>query len=297
LPAVRVAVIINPVAGRRTTAEVARRRAELAHEQLSNFGADPDVLVTTRTGHARELAYGAIARGAEIVFAWGGDGTVNEVGCALAFGEAALGIVPGGSGNGLAYALGIPRDPAAALTHGLSAGIRRIDVCEIGGRLFFNTAGVGFDAHVADCFSRDGRARGLRRYAAIVVRELFRYQAPSRRVTIGDRSCTDRTFLLVLANGPQWGNGAMVAPAARLDDGLLDIVTIRARSPFKTLLQIPRLFNGTIAGVRGVTTARAADLRISGDPPLLFHVDGEPVHSTETELRVRVHARALRVRA
>jgi YegS/Rv2252/BmrU family lipid kinase len=294
---VLVAVVINPVSGRRRGPAAGRTRAEVARAVLSAAGVDGEVLVSQRPGHARELAGTAIARGARLVCAWGGDGTVNDVGCAVAFGPAALGLIPAGSGNGLARALGVPRAPAAALRHALTARERAIDVGEIGGRLFFNVAGVGFDAHVAHEFARSALRRGFRTYAAIVTRELFAYRPRPCHVACGGEPCERRAFLLTIANGPQWGNGALVAPGASLEDGELDLVTYEPVSRLQMARAVPHLFAGTIGRVAGVTMQRITTARISGEPPMRFHVDGEPVVSDTGDLAVRVHAGALRIRA
>ena len=292
----RVAVIVNPAAGPIPNLDQARRRATQAASVLGALGVDAEVTLTERPGHACELARAAAHRGAEIVAAWGGDGTINEIGCALAFTNTALAIVRGGSGNGLAYALGVPRDPATALRHAVVAEPRRIDVGEIAGRLFFNIAGIGFDAHVADRFGREGRKRGLRGYATVVARELFTYRAQPCRLTINGCEHERRAFLLTIANGPQWGNGARVAPNARLDDGLLDLVTVEPRSPLAAAWQIRRLFTGTFGEVRGVTTERVTSVEIYAKPPVIFHVDGQPASSEITPLQVRLHPHALLVR-
>jgi diacylglycerol kinase (ATP) len=293
---VRVAVIVNPAAGPAPHLEHGRQRATLAASVLGQAGVDAEVMLTERPGHASELARGAATRGAEIVVAWGGDGTINEVGCALAFTETALAIIRGGSGNGLAYALGVPRDPAAALRRAVAGERRQIDVGEIAGRLFFNIAGIGFDAHVADRFGREGRKRGLSGYATVVARELFTYRAQSCRLTIEGCEYERRAFLLTIANGPQWGNGARVAPHAQLDDGLLDLVTVEPRSPLAAAWLIRRLFTGTFGDVRGVTTERVSSVEIYANPPVIFHVDGQPASSDVSPLQARVHPRALHIR-
>lgn len=292
-----VTVIINPVSGRRTGPDEARRRGERAMAVLQAHGVEGEVFLTERVGHARELALGAVARGASLVCAWGGDGTVNEVGAALAFTPVALGLVPSGSGNGLARALGVPLVPEAALERALTAPARAIDVGEIGGRLFFNVAGVGFDAHVAHEFGRAGLRRGLRTYLAVVTRHLFTYEALRCRVTCDGESRERRAFLLTAANGPQWGNGALVAPGARFDDGLLDLVTYQPASRLRTLLALPRLFTGSIDRAPGVTIERITTARIEGPAPLPFHVDGEPAVSESGDLLIRVHPGGIGVRA
>ena len=293
----RVSVIINPIAGLFRRPDQGPRRVAHARAVLTGAGVEADVWLTEGPGHARVLAADATARGSNLVYAWGGDGTVNEVGSVLAFKDVALAIVPAGSGNGLARALGIPREPGAALRHALGVPERRIDVGEIGGYIFFNVAGVGFDAHIASEFSRDHGKRGFRRYARIVTRELFAYRPRPRRVTIGTVATEHHAFMLTVANGPEWGNGAVVAPAARLDDGLLDLVTVEAPSRLQLLGSVPRLFAGTLDRSPAVTIRQVAEARISGEVPMLFHFDGEPVLSAEPDLLVRVHPSALVVRA
>jgi YegS/Rv2252/BmrU family lipid kinase len=243
------------------------------------------------------LAREALASDADVVVAWGGDGTVNEVGRTLISAPAALGIVPVGSGNGLARALGIPRDPAAALLHALDRPARTIDAGEIDGHVFLTVAGVGLDAAVAHAFARASGPRGFRQYVAIGVRQLLTYQAPSCRVESEGSQRACRPLLLAIANGPQWGNGARIAPGARFDDGLLDLVVVEPPSRLRAIVQAPRLFTGTIARASGISSVRVAAVRISGDPPIAFHVDGEPLVSDKPVIDVRVLPAALRVRA
>jgi YegS/Rv2252/BmrU family lipid kinase len=295
---VRVAVIVNPVAGVRGTLERARRRAERAHEVLTSASVEPEILITERGGHARELALGAVERGARIVVAWGGDGTVNEVASALAFGPAALGVIPAGSGNGLARMFRLPSDPDRALAQMLHAKDRRIDLGELNGRLFVNVAGVGFDAHVAERFATLERSRrGFLRYAAIVARELGRYQAGAYAVTLDGRAQHPRrAFLVSFANGRQWGNGAVIAPAAATDDGVLDAVIVDARSLARTIGALPRLFGGSVDRLRGVQIVQVKTAEVSAQADhLICHVDGEPMEAGAVA-RVRIHPGSLRVR-
>jgi diacylglycerol kinase family enzyme len=203
--------------------------------------------------------------------------------------------VPAGSGNGLARALRVPRAPAAALDHALATRIVRMDAGEIAGHVFLNIAGLGFDAHVAHAFSRRAGARGLQRYVRVVSRELFWYAPARYRVQIDGETREHRAFLLSIANGPQWGNGARIAPGARLDDGLLDVVIAETATPLGIALRIPHLFTGTIARAPGVLTRRVAAFTISTDEPATLHVDGEPVACGSGALHVRVLTGALRV--
>lgn len=262
---------------------------------LTALGVPGEIIVTQRKGHARELAAGAVMRGARLVVAWGGDGTVNEVASALTFTDTPLAIVPSGSGNGLARELGIDRRPERALTQALRASPRPIDVGELGGRMFFSVAGVGFDAHVAACFDRDlNGPRGLAGYARITGRELLSYRARDYRVTGDVNAAAERAVLVTLANSAQFGNGARVAPAARVDDGRLDLVVFREASRFATICALPRLFTGGAARVRGMSIEQIAKVTIESEAPMTFHVDGEPV-SGGTRLEVRVFPGALKV--
>ena len=205
-----ITVIINPIAGGASAGE-ARDRAQLASAVLASRGEDAEVLVTQRRGQARELAEAAVRRGARIVLAWGGDGTVNEVASALMLKEIPLGIVPSGSGNGLARALGIPTRPDRAIAHALASRPRDIDAGELGSRTFFNVAGIGLDAHVAACFDRDdGGRRGLGTYLRIAARELLTYRPRNYRINRNGDHLAVPALLIALANSPQFGNGARI---------------------------------------------------------------------------------------
>lgn len=290
-----VAIIVNPISGG-SRRRRAFDRAAIATSCLSASGRAGEVFITERRGHARELASAAVARGVDLVVAWGGDGTVNEVASTLVFGQTPLGIVPSGSGNGLARALRIPADPAGAMHRALSAAPRPMDAGELGGRLFFNIAGIGFDAHIAACFDRDpAPRRGFATYLRISARELFAYRSRTYRIGAGAGSAAERTALLVtFANSAEFGNGARIAPAARPDDGFLDMVIFEERSRLATLTGLPRLFTGGIERQRGITTEQIERATVESDRPMVFHVDGEPVEGG-LRLEARVLPAALRV--
>jgi YegS/Rv2252/BmrU family lipid kinase len=289
-----IAIIINPISGR-VRPEAARARAELASVIVDRHGDPAEVFVTERVGHARELARAAVARGARLVMAWGGDGTINEVASALAFGEVPMGIVPAGSGNGLARQLGVDAKAADAIRQAIAAEPRRIDVGELGDRLFVNAAGVGFDACVAQRFNEDGGGRrGLLTYLAIGATALKTYEPREYGITIAEGRTEARAIVVTAANSAEFGNGAYIAPGARIDDGLLDLVVIEERSRFRTVFNLPRLFNGTIHRVPGCTIRRVARATIESDRPMIFHVDGEP-GAGGTSLLLRIHPGALNV--
>jgi len=292
----RIAIIINPISGSGGRPDVARQRAERAAAMLDARQVEGRVVVTERAGHARELTQAMVAQGVDTVAAWGGDGTVNEVASALAFTSTALAIVPSGSGNGLARELGVPLNGERALQVALDGDDRTIDAGELDGHLFFNVAGLGLDARVAHRFSAGGTGRrGFSRYLEITCQELFSYR-PTEHLIVADAvSIRSRALLIAIANSRQYGNGALIAPEARIDDGLLDIVVIDHRSPFMALLQVPRVFLGQVGSVKGVTMRAAKAIEITSDGPTFFHVDGEPKVGSAT-VAARVHPAALRVK-
>jgi diacylglycerol kinase (ATP) len=294
---VNVAVVINPISGAGGRPEVAWRRQELARAELERRGVDGQVFISERPGHARELTRGALEQGARLVLAWGGDGTVNEVATVLAFTGATLGIVPSGSGNGLARELHIPLNPVEAFEVAFAAGRDRcIDAGELDGRLFFNIAGIGLDARVAHRFAAGGLVRrGFWRYLEIALVEVFTFRPDEHTVVVDGAPARVRALLIALANGRQYGNGATIAPHASLDDGQLDVVTVAQRWLPATLVQIPWLFTGTVDRVSGVTIRRGEEVEITSGRPLVYHVDGEPFVGGAL-IRGRAHRRALRVR-
>jgi YegS/Rv2252/BmrU family lipid kinase len=287
-----VAIIINPIAGGASPA-VARRRAQFASAVVDAHGDPAEVFMTERPGHARELAKAAVKRGVRLVMAWGGDGTINEVASALVFDEVPLGIIPAGSGNGLARELGVNPRPGRAIADALAAEPRPMDVGELDGHLFFNIAGIGLDAWVAKRFSTHHR-RGRVGYATITARALATYVPREYRITHEGETVGARAVVVTIANSAQFGNGARIAPGAKVDDGLLDLVVFEERSRLATLCRLPRLFNGTIPRIRGCTVRQIQRVTIDCEEPMPFHVDGEPIQGG-TQLIARVHPGALRV--
>ena len=291
-----LAVIINPISGAGRRPDVARQRAELATAFLLRRGVEGEVFVTERGGHARELALAALGRGASLCIAWGGDGTVNEVASALAFTKASLAIIPSGSGNGLSREVGIPFDPRAAFEIALDGRDRVIDAGEIEGRLFFNLAGVGLDARVAHQFAATGLVRrGFVRYLEIAGGEIFSRARHEYDIAIDGQLRRSHVLLVAIANGRQYGNGALIAPNARIDDGKLEVVVVDDRSPWAVVRHAPKLFRGRLADVPGVTMTSATRVEITASDALIFHVDGEPCVGGSA-VSARIRPQALRVR-
>jgi diacylglycerol kinase (ATP) len=271
-----VAVVINPVSGRRARRSTPEAKRQLAERVLSDLGVAADVRMTEGRHDATRLARDAVDHGADIVCAWGGDGTLNEVASALAFGAVPLAIVPSGSGNGLARELGAPADPVAALTVAVRGHDRRLDAGDVNRRLFFNVAGLGLDALIAHRFASHPR-RGFGPYLAIATRELCLYKPVTYDLVVDGRPVRERALMIVAANSRQYGNGAIIAPGARPDDGELDLVVVRHGSLAGTISRVPRLFRGTLDRCAAVTTQRVKLVNIDAGPTTMIHLDGEPV--------------------
>jgi diacylglycerol kinase (ATP) len=286
-------IIINPIAGAHAHLSI-DARVRLAEAALERSGVSGQVTVTERRGHGREVATRLVEDGVDSIVVWGGDGTVNEVASEVAFRGPVLGIVPGGSGNGLARELGLEWNVEHALETALGGPSRWIDAGEIGGRFFVNVAGVGVDAHLAAVFNRLTH-RGGAAYFGAALRELRRYEPHRYTVRAGELEITERALAIALANTRQYGNRAIIAPLARPDDGLLELVMLPAMSPLSILWHARRLFTGTVHRLRGVRMHSVAQVEIAAAGPIAFHVDGEAA-TGESPLRAKVHPRALQIR-
>jgi diacylglycerol kinase (ATP) len=288
----KIRFILNPCSGRNA------RRPWLAgfiREFIAARSLDAELVLTAGPRHATELAHAALAAGCDRVIAVGGDGTMNETAQALLHSPAALGLVPCGSGNGLALHLGIPTGlrGALALAADDTSRVAAIDTGTANGRPFFNAMGCGFDAEISRRFNRLAR-RGLAAYARIGL-AAFRARQPQWTLIHGDgRSESLHTLLVAVANSDQYGNGARIAPGARVDDGQLDLVAVRPVNVASAAPLLARLFLGKIAGSPRVFRLRSARFLIERASPGLIHTDGE-THETGALIDVRVHPRSLRL--
>lgn len=231
-----------------------------------------------------------------MVIAWGGDGTINEVGTALAGTGVVLGIIPAGSGNGFASDLGIPFVAQAAIDVALNGHAKPVDAGELEGRLFFNIAGIGFDATVAEQFNlRSLGRRGMGPYVQIGVRELFRYRAARYRIRLDGESFTTSALLIAFANGREYGNKIRLAPHAVLDDGKLEAMIVEDRSPFARLWAARYLALGTADKAPGILMRSIESATIETDGEMLYHLDGE-IGRARGSITVRVRPRVLTVK-
>ncbi len=277
-----VLAIINPLSGTLPASRKDQLR-EVFLQRADALGFAPEAIVTTHPGHATELAQDAVARGVSRVMAIGGDGTINETARALRRTSTALGIIPLGSGNGLARHLGVPLNPEKAIEQVLRGRPVVIDSGEINEHPFFCTAGLGFEAYVAHAFAKQP-VRGLPTYVGTAFRAFWGYKPESYLLNGQERTLFSMTF----ANAGQFGNGAWMAPTANIADGKLEQCEMRPFPMHLGGLLAWKLFNKTLNQSsywqgRAITKATVQTGR-----PLLIHADGEPltIESGRAEVRV-----------
>ena len=291
-----VVAIVNPLSGAGATPGVAERRVALLESRFTTANVIGSVFLTERSGHAGELAREAVRSGARTVIAWGGDGTINEVGTALVGTNVVLAIVPAGSGNGFAAEIGVPPLPERAIDVALRGRDRTIDAGELEGRLFFNIAGIGFDAAVAQQFNLQtlGR-RGMGPYVRIGLRECFRYRAARYRILLDGEEIVTSALLVAFANGREYGNRIRLAPHARMDDGKLEAMVVEDRPPLARLWSGRRLATGSADKAPRIIARSIQSARVETDGEMLYHLDGEIGRATGS-ITVRIRPNALVVR-
>lgn len=293
----RASVIVNPLSGHGRFEHQIEAHTALARDVLARHAIEAVVRITGGPGDAKTFATEAVAAGVDLVIAWGGDGTINETACGLLNSDVPLAIVPAGSGNGLASDLGLPFDPAAALTIAATGKSFRIDAGKVDNSVFFNIAGVGVDAVIAARFAERGlRQRGPIAYLQLGVAELLRYHAQHYSLVVDGEPVEQRAMLLAVANGRQYGNRVCIAPGARLDDGLLELVAVDQLPLWRIAARLPSLFRGTLRPGKGVTMRAVRNVRVRASGPIPFHVDGEPrLGSDELMIATIPHALTVKV--
>ena len=241
----------------------------------------------------QQIAAQAAEEKTDMVVAIGGDGTINEIARSLVHTDTALGIIPCGSGNGLARHLHIPMEPKRALEVLNEGCMDVIDYGKINGTDFFCTCGVGFDAFVSLKFAHAGK-RGLLTYLEKTLQESLKYEPETYELETENGVSKYKAFLIACGNASQYGNNAYIAPQATLTDGLLDVTILE---PF-TVLDVPslafQLFNKTIDQNSRIKTFRCKQLCIRRTTPGVVHFDGDPME-TDANVNIQLIQRGLRV--
>lgn len=281
----RITLIVNPVAGRRR----GLRAAAQALPVLSGAGFEVDVHHTTGPGDAERLAREAAADRPDAVVVCGGDGSLSQAVRGLLDTGVPVGLIPAGTGNDFARAVGISREPrlaAAQLVGGRPAPVDLLET-ECGGVVALNVMGVGFDARVCERINRRRRiVSGKLAYLPAVARELIAYRPIEVRLRVDDRHWEGRILLLAVANAKSYGAGMMISPLSRIDDGLLDVVVVQALSRVEFIRSFPRVFRGTHLDHPAVLALRGREVEVLTEEPCPVLSDGDLM--TVTPLRVHV---------
>ena len=285
----RIIFVVNPISGTQGKKAILK----CIDERLDRSIYDYSIVKTEYAGHATQIAANAVREKVDVVVAIGGDGTINEIARSLVHTETVLGIIPCGSGNGLARHLRIPMDPKAAIDV-INRGYELcIDYGKINNILFFCTCGVGFDAFISLKFADSGK-RGLLTYLENTLHESLRYQPETYEIENEEGTVKYKAWLIACGNASQYGNDAYITPQASLTDGLMDVTIME---PF-TVLDVPslsfQLFNKTIDQNSRVKTMRAKKIKIHRANDGVMHFDGDPLMAGK-ELEVEIVPSGLRV--
>jgi YegS/Rv2252/BmrU family lipid kinase len=285
----RMLLIINPISGTSNKNGLPERIVQ----KLSEHDIRVDIANTTCRGDATRLAREGIAAGYDAILACGGDGTVNETARALVGSGVTMGIIPAGSGNGLARHICTPIDAMQSLDTIIEGHTSDCDYGTVNDMPFFCTFGVGFDAAVSDRFAASGQ-RGKISYIKSAFEEFINFKCERYTLTADGKVVADDAFLVACCNASQYGNNAYIAPHASITDGMIDVIVIRKASILQRAMLGIDLISGTIDQNKLIETMRVKHVVIERSAPGSAHVDGEPVTLGE-HLDVKCHAGALRL--
>ena len=285
----KIVFILNPISGTHSKKEI----PEIIEQTIDRELFDHQLILTEYAGHAAEIAKDCAARGIDIVVAVGGDGTVNEVARSLVHTQTALGIIPCGSGNGLARHLCLPMDIKKSIQIINECKIEAFDYGVINDLPFFCTCGMGFDAFISLKFAEAGK-RGPITYVENVLKEGLKYKPETYEVESDDGKHRYKAFLIACANASQYGNNAYIAPGATMKDGEMDVIIME---PFDTL-EAPKiasdLFMKTLPSNSKIKTFRTKHIHIHRKEPGAIHYDGDPV-MTNPEVDVHIEPAGIRI--
>jgi YegS/Rv2252/BmrU family lipid kinase len=286
-----VALLCNPSAGGGRAARILPR----VEEELRALGISFHTETTRDLEQARALAVAAATAG-EATVTLGGDGLAGCVAGALrAVPGALLGVLPGGRGNDLARALGIPVDPRAACEVIATGRPRTLDLGEVGGRTFVGIASLGFDSDANRIANAAPSRLGSLVYVYGALRALAAWKPARVDLLIDGEPLRFTGYSVAAANSPGYGGGMLLAPSAQLDDGLFDVVLAGELSKRRFLTVLPKVFKGAHVDEPSYRMVRARELRIDADRPFVLYADGEPIG--ETPVTIRIVPSALRVLA
>ncbi|MBK7669105.1 MAG: YegS/Rv2252/BmrU family lipid kinase [Sphingobacteriaceae bacterium] len=280
--------IVNPRSGKRNSGKI----IDIIHKTLSGK-INYEIGLWTNISEFNVLAQKLIAEHFTEAIAVGGDGSVNLVGKTILKNNLSLGIVPTGSGNGLARSLGIEIDTEKALLQILEGKTTLIDSGEVNGEAFFCTSGVGFDAHIGNLFA-NLQKRGLKTYIKLIFKELFSYKPETYSVFANGIEIKREAFFITVANAGQFGNNFYMAPGAKVNDGLFNVVIVKPFSLIPGLFMLAKILRRKAHESRYIETLACTELTIIRATKGSVHFDGEPF-IMENELKYSIKPKSLKV--
>jgi len=284
-----VTFIVNPFSG---TSQKGNLEG-LIKKHLDSRKYHYQISYTETAGHATMLSKEAVSTGSKIIVAVGGDGSVNEVAQSLLHKDACLGILPGGSGNGFAMHLGLGRNVEKAIGHINTGKPKLIDTCTVNDKFFLNLAGVGYDARIA-YLTKQNKKRGFFPYFKTSMKEAINYRPVTLEITLDGDTFTGKYAMAIVANASMFGYYFTIAPPAKFDDGLLDLVLINDAPIIKYIASSYRFLNRSLHKSNITDFYQASDIKIKVLEDDYFHIDGEGMLS-EKELHFRVVPNSLKV--
>ena len=264
------AFLVNPASGGGAAPAAVVPVARILREA----GAFVDVTYSPGPAACRELVAQAVARG-DVVVAVGGDGMVASLAGAVVEAGGALGIVPSGRGNDFARQLGIGGGPEEVAATLLEAAPRKVDVIDVGGRVVVGSVYAGVDSLASELVDRAHRLPRSVQYPYAAVRSVLGFRPSSYDVVVDGEAHRFDAFTVVVANSGYYGSGMHVAPGAVIDDGLLDVVVIRAASKLRLVRALPKLYDGSHVALEEVVVLRGRSVSVRAANPTLAYGDGE----------------------
>ena len=290
LPAKKnILFIINPTAGIKTKNNI----PQLIEKHLNKDKFIPKIKLTQHVGHAMELSHEAVDNGTDMVVAVGGDGTINETATPLVNSNLILGIIPTGSGNGLARHLNLPTNLAQAIEVINNQNVTAIDTASANDRMFFCTAGIGFDSLIGRGFAATQK-RGFGGYVNLVIKEFLLFKPLHFKIVADGNAWEKKAFVITVANAGQYGNNAWISPHADIADGKLDLCII---SPFPKILApqlVYQLFNRTMDRNKYMKIQKVESVEIESPDFDYVHLDGESLR-IKNKLKIEINPSSLRV--
>lgn len=283
-----ISFIVNPRAGVSQGISLEQLIQQQARAHQARF----DIYYTQSRGHATELATTCSGQGYDIVVAVGGDGTINEVAQGLVGSPTVMGIVPKGSGNGLARHLGIPLNTAQAVATLFNSEELAMDVFTVNGKLSLNVSGIGFDGHITNLFGVKS-GRGLLGYVTVTIQEFTGFREFTAEIHANGSHFQRNAFIIAIANSSQYGNNAYIAPAASVCDGLLHVNFLK-KIPLYRMDFLYDFFAGNVGNSPYSEIIETKSMELTTSVPMSYHVDGEPVGLSD-HFRIDLTPAALKV--